>query len=561
MNLAALKREGRLHLPDLQRGFVWSSDRVRVLLDSLYRSYPVGALLLWEPTWEGDEAPFSTRRWDLFLPDPVTGLGHPEPAGPVAPGSLFVLDGQQRLTSIFRVIFRSRSLGSARPDPPLLVSLSPDAEWVEDPFHLDSPRLSRRRRDGLLVPAEILFEGVRGGNESLAVQRVLGEWLTAGDELFFAALDRANAIRNAILQAEIIGYEIDADANDENVIEIFARLNQQGVRLRPGDLAAARLTGRMTNFRARAQAAFKLPELRRFCAPEGDEDRSRGGGFVDTDLLIRAGLFIGSGGVRYRDAEARNLTAHYGRIEGAWDEAVEGFKQAVTLYRKAGVPSGDWLPYRYLLFAPAVAAAKGQELSDRWVGWAIVASLWRHYVGEIDTKLQKDANLAARGDLDGLLEHIKRRAKRSESAVPDEEDVLRNIVSPGGVFLALLAYFAQIEGRSFPGGKLINRAEEPLEVRTIFPRSVLDRYAERDNEYVPDRLGNITLVTRSDNEELGDVAPSQGLRLLDPRARASHLIPEDPALWTAAQYKVFCAERERMLAAMMRDLLATLGVS
>ena len=104
-------------------------------------------------------------------------------------------------------------------------------------------------KDGLLVPAEVLFEGVRGGNESLAVQRALGEWLTPGDELFFAALDRANAIRNSILQAEVIAYEIDADANDDNVIEIFARLNQQGVRLRPGDLAAARLTGQMTNFR------------------------------------------------------------------------------------------------------------------------------------------------------------------------------------------------------------------------------------------------------------------------------------------------------------------------
>jgi uncharacterized protein with ParB-like and HNH nuclease domain len=56
VSLAALKRDGRLHLPDLQRGFVWSSDRVCALADSLYRSYPVGALLLWEPTWEGAEA-------------------------------------------------------------------------------------------------------------------------------------------------------------------------------------------------------------------------------------------------------------------------------------------------------------------------------------------------------------------------------------------------------------------------------------------------------------------------------------------------------------------------
>ena len=72
LNIAGLKRDGRLHLPDLQRGFVWSADRVHALYDSLYRSYPIGALLLWEPTWAGAEAPFSTRAWDLCPPDPVT---------------------------------------------------------------------------------------------------------------------------------------------------------------------------------------------------------------------------------------------------------------------------------------------------------------------------------------------------------------------------------------------------------------------------------------------------------------------------------------------------------
>src|SRR6266436_836423 len=76
-SLAALKRDRRLHLPDLQRGFVWSADRVLALLDSLYRSYPVGALLLWEPTWEV-EAPFSTRAWDICPPDEVTARGVPE---------------------------------------------------------------------------------------------------------------------------------------------------------------------------------------------------------------------------------------------------------------------------------------------------------------------------------------------------------------------------------------------------------------------------------------------------------------------------------------------------
>jgi len=553
-SLAALKRDGRLHLPDLQRGFVWSADRVRALHDSLYRSYPVGALLLWEPKWEG-EAPFSTRPWDICPPDEVTFRGAPEPPQPILPGSLFVLDGQQRLTSIFRLVFRSRIRDKTTPDPDLLVALSPRDEWVENPFHLRSKTLHRRMRDGLLVPAEVLFEGIRGGNESLAVQRALGEWLTAGDELFFEALDRASAIRMAILHAEVIAYEIDADAGDDNVIEIFARLNQQGVRLRPGDLAAARLTGQMANFRTRAREVLLMKELRGFSAPEGVEEGSRGGAFVDTDLLIRAALFLGGGGVRYRDAEKRKVQSRYEDIEASWDAAVAGFKSAVALFRNAGVPSGDWLPYRYLLFPPAIAAARGHALDERWTGWALAASLWRHYAGEVDTKLAKDAALAERGDIDGLLEHVKLRAKRLESAIPEDDDLLHNIVGENAILFALLAYFVRVDARSFPSGKLITGAHEPLEVHQIFPRASLDRYPDRDNEYVPDRLGNLTLLVRSDVENIGDTAPDVYLRIIEPIDRSAHLIPEDTALWSIERYNAFCEQRERALAGMLRDLL------
>ena len=39
---------GELRLPEVQRRYVWRSTRVRDLLDSLYRGYPSGAILLWD---------------------------------------------------------------------------------------------------------------------------------------------------------------------------------------------------------------------------------------------------------------------------------------------------------------------------------------------------------------------------------------------------------------------------------------------------------------------------------------------------------------------------------
>ncbi len=562
--LAQLKKEGKLLLPDLQRGFVWSPERVRSLLDSIYRRYPVGALLLWKPTWSTPEPPFVTRAWDLAPPD-SSGRGVPEPAPRVQPGASFVLDGQQRLTSLFRVIFKSRQRNAALPDPELYVSLSPDPAWADDPFHLKTRQLEKQLRDGLLVPADILFEGVRegpeGGRESLAVQNALRDWVSPTSPVFFEALDRANAIRNAILSAEIVAYEIDADAEDENVIEIFARLNQQGVRLRPGDLAAARLTGVMKNFRERARQALSAPELAGFAAQEGSEESARGGAFIDTDLLVRTALFLASGVLRYRDIERRqDAEAAYAQIERHWDAAVRGLTAAVAMYRKAGIRDGSWLPYRYLLLVPAVAEARGAKVgATSWLGWAVAASLWGHYGSTAETRAQADAKLAAEGRVLDLFDRIKAHARRAETLVPDVEDFVQNVPLESGVPLAQLVYLTRTKASSFPSGRPLASGER-VEVVHLVPRSALDQLPWRDGTVSPDRLGNLALVLESDAALLAGKLPRAWLPSCDAALLEQHGIPRDMALWELPRYPDFCLKREQAMAGAVIDLLRSYGV-
>jgi len=85
--LVDMVEQGKLRLPEMQRRYVWRSTRVRDLLDSLYRGYPSGAILLWET----DEV-VATRDFDV--------------AQGINPYStkLLLLDGQQRLTSLAAVI-------------------------------------------------------------------------------------------------------------------------------------------------------------------------------------------------------------------------------------------------------------------------------------------------------------------------------------------------------------------------------------------------------------------------------------------------------------------------
>jgi len=80
-------REGKIQLPDFQRGWVWDDDHIRDLLVSIARSFPIGAVMLLEA---GGEVRFQTR--------PVEGLERKIPDGR-EPEKL-ILDGQQRLTTL-----------------------------------------------------------------------------------------------------------------------------------------------------------------------------------------------------------------------------------------------------------------------------------------------------------------------------------------------------------------------------------------------------------------------------------------------------------------------------
>src|SRR3954468_20389237 len=85
--LVSMIQRGELRLPEMQRRYVWRAPRVRDLLDSLYRGYPSGAILLWET----DE------------PVPLQDFAISQESSPYA-SSRLLLDGQQRLTSLSAVV-------------------------------------------------------------------------------------------------------------------------------------------------------------------------------------------------------------------------------------------------------------------------------------------------------------------------------------------------------------------------------------------------------------------------------------------------------------------------
>jgi len=76
---------GQIGLPNIQRPFVWPTIKVRDLLDSMYKGYPIGYLLFWKNGFSGDHR--------------VIGMDQKQ----VSP-ELLIVDGQQRLTSLYAVM-------------------------------------------------------------------------------------------------------------------------------------------------------------------------------------------------------------------------------------------------------------------------------------------------------------------------------------------------------------------------------------------------------------------------------------------------------------------------
>ena len=127
--LVGMIERGELRLPEMQRRYVWRSTRVRDLLDSLYRGYPSGAILLWET----DEAV------------PLQDFAIEQQNNPYQSTRL-LLDGQQRLTSLSAVIRGEQVNVRGRQRP------------IELLFNLEHP-------DQLSVVTEVDEEGGDGEND------------------------------------------------------------------------------------------------------------------------------------------------------------------------------------------------------------------------------------------------------------------------------------------------------------------------------------------------------------------------------------------------------------
>ncbi|WP_187975269.1 DUF262 domain-containing protein [Corynebacterium poyangense] len=130
-------QNGKLVLPEMQRGYVWDKERIISFLDSLYRGYPIGSLMLWKLSDGNDGVASRQRDFAVEIDQPGSGMAE-----------RMLLDGQQRLTSLMRVL-EGKDLkvkGRVRPLK-VFFNLDHDKDSQDDGAETDLPdSLSQRKK-------------------------------------------------------------------------------------------------------------------------------------------------------------------------------------------------------------------------------------------------------------------------------------------------------------------------------------------------------------------------------------------------------------------------------
>ncbi len=206
---------GELGLPELQRPFIWKDSKVRDLFDSMMRGYPIGYLMLWEcPTLDKKKS-IGVDQHSYDSPKEV------------------IIDGQQRLTSLYAVMKGKKVINSKFDEKAIVISYCP----LQDKFEVG---YSATKKDpewiyniSDLFTTNNTFKYIGDFIQHLHDYRISkGENLT--DEEQGVIAERINAVVN-LKSHTLPVFDIKSNAEEEDVSEIFVRVNSGGVSLKQND--------------------------------------------------------------------------------------------------------------------------------------------------------------------------------------------------------------------------------------------------------------------------------------------------------------------------------------
>ena len=510
---------GALALPEFQRGYVWNRDQVRGLMNSLYRRYPVGSLLVWLTRTENADA----RGGHALQPGTVKLL----------------LDGQQRITTLYGII-RGRA--------PVFFQGNASA-FANLHFHLDDEVFQfygpvKMGGDPRWVDVtELMLQGVG----EFAGRLFENEEMKGNFNHYLQRLNAVAGIREIDFHIDEVTGE---DKTVDVVVEIFNKVNSGGTKLSKGDLALAKVCAEWPQARDELQQRLKKWD--------------RAGFSFKLDWLLRNINTILTGEALFtalRDVEPSQFREGLVKAERHIDSLLNliGSRLGLNHDRVLGSRYSFPLMVRYL--EQRGGKFENHLERDRILFWYIHTMLWGRYAGSTETVLNRDlaAIEQAEGGLDRLIQEL--RQNRGDLKVHSDDF---SGWSRGARFYPLLYLLTRVtQARDWDTGITLSAtslgAHTNLHLHHIFPKARLYK-AGYDRTEV-NALANFTFLTAETNIRVSDADPAEYFREFmarNPGVIESHWIPLDPVLWRVENYPAFLTARRELLAEAANTFLEEL---
>lgn len=571
--LVDMTNKGELGLPDLQRGFVWKPNKIRDLLDSMMKGYPIGFVMLWA-------AQSNTAKGENKV------IGKDDK---IAYGQDYVIiDGQQRITSLYAVMTGKEISEGGKT---IKISFNPitkefavwnmstekNPEWISNISDIYT-NVNRSRAfinkfiDNLKEYREKREENLTEDDEQLI------------DESISEVLKLRDYPINALV--------INGDVDEESVADIFTRVNSGGVKLNENDFIMTLISVSCPELRDRIEC---------FC--EESADASKGGKAYNKLIAVKPQQIIRTT-MAFTFKRARLKYAYMklrgsdlkrgadGRIDmelrkQSFAELADGLNKVldyenwnefIRTVMSAGfvnssmISSENALIYSYMMFLIGKYKfnSNSEKLRKIIAKWYYMSSTTSHYTGSFESTVQEELNDIDRLNSEDEFEnYIDSRIKLVFTndyfthTIPDDLNSSASTSAVWNTYLAALnilnvkvlfsdLYYNQLLTGDFNGTRTA------LEKHHLFPKAYLERIGIKDDRD-RNQIANFAYIEWGDNMTVGDDAPSEYFKEIFDRkidkneqenAMKYNALPEK---WYDMSYKDFLTERRKLMSNVIKE--------
>ncbi len=556
--------QGTVGLPDIQRPFVWSAAKVRELFDSMYRGYPVGYFMLW--------AAYENSRHKQIGKDHGTDL----------PTSL-IIDGQQRLTSLYTVMKGKPVLTKNFEEKLIKIAFHPlkeefavstaahqrSHEWIENISTLFSSASSSYTFIGQYI-------------EDLAKERELTE-----DEKGKIAgnIDRLMQLKKYPFSA----IEISGDADEEDVADIFVRVNSQGQKLKQADFILTLISVFWEEGRENLESFCRDARTPNIKKPtsynylfEPDPDHllrvSVGNAFKRARLKY-AYLVLRGKDLETKETTSERREEQFEIFKAAQEKSLnlQNWHDFLKIILNAGykrsnmIASQTAIIYSYVFYLIGkydfkVESSKLRKILSKWF---FMATLTYRYSSSAETQMEQDlANLRSLNTADEFVAHLETIIKSVLTNDYWKITLPQELITSSAASPIWKAYTASLNllkvdvlFSTISVSDLLDPTKDAnksaLEKHHLFPKKYLETIGikgDRDRN----QIANFAYIEWRDNLEILDDAPSEYIgdyvNDLDEGKRKEmyyyHALPEE---WQTLEYFEFLKQRRQMMAQVIKD--------